>query len=868
MLRPSCPGCGCPLRACSAEDFPRISATLSDSRSTPRRARMDGAGPLAVMTIGPFLLAQLGFGVGDVIFAVPLLFLIFASGLSFAASRREGEPRLPWLTYGVSAGIAAFAVGLGIVMQIAGQDASRLPFHLGTAASLALLAGLVIHVGPRLRHARTERVLDAAQLTVLVLAVGIFFVVLPGFRDGDPLLSAIFVIDLLAFLAAGLLSVAGRRRQDLVVGRRLWMATLFIAGADGLVAAAAAGEIGNADAVAAALYGIAAWFLAGAAVAERPAPTPKDHADASEHAAEWRWLAGRVMTPTLRVAAFPLVVAVALRSTSDDTFPLAWFGGAFVLVLLLAFGRQAYLVIDHRRAVIDERSARRRAQRRNEELEALTGLATTMTQTLEEAPIVEQALTVLHTAARATSSALHVRDGERRRLRASTGNWQSEHPWADRHSPDDGDLVRFERGGRQVTRLLLSARNQEIGWVTFVRPAHDPITDRELDLLRLLVDQMAIAIQNARDYREKLEQAIRDPLTGAYNRRFFWEALEKEVQRSRRYGSHASLVLFDVDDFKRINDTRGHAVGDEVLRGIAEAVGPLLRPVDSFARIGGEEFALLLPETKQFDALLVAERVRSAISRAEMVPGLRVTVSAGVGASPQDAPSRDELVRRTDAALYWAKRNGKDLCAVVTESTDETEEKKFDAGAAVAHLTQLMGTIDADNRSQAVATYAVALGEAVGLKAGSLAPLRRAAVLHDLGNVAVRDEILSKPGPLTEAEMAEVRLHSVVGAAMLRHAGLTDEAHWVHHHHEHFDGGGYPAGLGAGNIPIESRILLVASAFAAMTTDRPYRKAMSTAGALSELRKDAGTQFDPRLVRMFSKLVTRGGLEVVAPAAS
>jgi diguanylate cyclase (GGDEF)-like protein len=828
---------------------------------------MDGAGPLALMTAGPFVLPLVGVEIRDVIFAVPLLFLIFASALSFSASRREGEPRLPWLTYGVSAAIAAAAVAFGIVLQVAGETESRLPFKLGAAASIALLVGLLLHLRPRIAHARTERVLEAAQLTVLAVAVGVFFAAVPGFRDGDRLLTAIFVVDLVAFLAAGLLSVAGRRRQDLVVGRRLWMGTLFIAAADGLVAAASAHDIGNSDSIAAALYAVAAWFLAGAAVAERPAPTPKDLADPAEHTAEWRWLTGRVLGPTLRVAAFPLLVALALRNTTDDTWPLAWFGGAFVVVLLLAFGRQAYLVIDHRRAVIDERSARRRAQRRNEELEALTGLATTMTQTLEEAPIVEQALTVLHTAARATSSALHVRDGSRRRLRASTGNWQAEHPWADRHSPDDGELVRYERGGRQVTRLVLAARDHEIGWVTFVRPAHDPITDRELELLRLLVDQMAIAIQNARDYREKLEQAIRDPLTGAYNRRYFWEALEKEVQRSRRYGSHAALVLFDVDDFKRINDSHGHAVGDTVLRGIADVVGPLLRPVDSFARIGGEEFALLLPETKQFDALLVAERVRSAISRGHIVPGLRVTVSAGVGASPNDAPTRDELVRRTDAALYWAKRNGKDMCAVVNESTDESEEKSFDAGAAVAHLTQLMGTIDADSRSQAVATYAVALGEAAGLKEKSLAPLRRAAILHDLGNVAVREEILAKPGPLTEAEMAEVKLHSVVGAAMLRHAGLTDEARWVRHVHERFDGAGYPDGVEAGNIPIESRILLIASAFSSMTSERPYRPAMSPGSALTELRAGAGTQFDPRLVRMFCKLVTRGGLEVVAPAA-
>jgi diguanylate cyclase (GGDEF)-like protein/putative nucleotidyltransferase with HDIG domain len=859
MLTPSCPGCGCALRACESADFPRISAALADQRESSR-ARMDGAGPLAGMIVGPFLLPLVGLEIRDVIFAVPLIFLMFASALAMGASKREGEPRLPWLSYALSAGVAAGATALGIGMQVAGSD-SRLPYHVGTIASLALLVGVFAHLRPRLRHARRERVLDALQLLVLTVAAGVFFVVVPGLREGDRLLTLVFVIDLIAFVLAGLLSVAGRRRQDLRVGRRLWLATLCIVFGDGFVAATAAGVADVPQEVGAALFAVAGWFLASAAVAERPAPTPEDFVD-GDHQTEWRWLTGRIIVPTLQVAAFPAVFAVALKSVDDPLFPILWFGGAFVLVLLLAFGRQAYLVVDHRRAVIDERAARRRAQRRNEELEALTGLATTMTQTLEEAPIVEQALTVLHTAARATSSALHVSDGKRRRLRASTGNWQAEHPWADRYSADDEEIVRYARGGRQITRLTLHARDSQIGWVTFVRPEVDPITDRELELLRLLVDQMAIAIQNARDYREKLEQAIRDPLTGIYNRRYFWEALEKEVQRSRRYGSHAALVLLDVDDFKKINDTRGHSVGDNVLRGIADVVAPLLRPVDSFARIGGEEFALLLPETKQFDALLVAERVRAAISRAQIVQGLRVTVSAGVGACPQDAPTRDDLVRRTDAALYWAKRNGKDMCAVVNETTDAVEDTAFDVGAAVAHLTQLMSAIDVQDHAQAVAGYAVALGEEIGLKAESLLALRRAALLHDIGKVAVRAEIIEKGEPLTEDEMAEFRLHSNVGSAMVRNAGLTAESAWVRHHHERFDGAGYPDGLQAGNIPIEARIIAIADAFDEMVSD-----GVAPGKAMAELRRGASTQYDPRLVRLFGKLVQRGALDLVTPAS-
>jgi diguanylate cyclase (GGDEF)-like protein len=865
MLSPSCSACGCSLRACEAAEFPRIQAGLADQRDVPRRAKMDGAGPLAVMTAGPFLLPLIGVEVRDVIFVVPILFLVFASALAVSASRRDGEPRAPWLAYALFAGAAAAATAVGIALMVADSE-TRLAYQLGAFSSTSLVLALGLHLAPRLRHARRERVLDAAQLLVLVAAAGVFFVVVPGVRDGDALLTLVFVADLIAFVLAGLLAVCGRRRQDLLVGRRIWLAVLFVLVGDGLAAAAAAGVLDVADEVCAAFYAVSGWFMASAAVAERPLPTPEDLAEpGDERTTDRKWLAARILVPVLQVAAFPVVLALALPMATGDRWTLAWFGSAFLLVLLLAFGRQAYLVADHRRAVEDERRARRKAQRRNEELEALTGLATTMTQTLEEAPIVEQALTVLHSAARAASSALHVREGDRRRLRAATGAWQSDQPWADRFSSDDGDVVRFTRGGRHVTRLELRARGQEIGWVTFVRTAPEPITDRELDLLRLLVDQMAIAIQNARDYRDKLEQAIRDPLTGLYNRRYFWEALEKEAQRAGRYGSQAALVLFDVDDFKKINDSRGHSVGDDVLRGIAAAVTPLLRPVDSFARIGGEEFALLLPETAQFEALLVAERMRAAISRSDLAPGVRVTVSAGVGACPQDATTRDDLVRRTDSALYWAKRNGKDLCAVVNEATDDISERASDLGAAVANLTQMVTAFDTEGHGQTVAAYAVALGEALGFKAQQLSRLRRAAVLHDVGKVAVRAEILNTPGELTEEEYAEVKLHSNVGAAMLRHAGLTEEAGWVRHLHERFDGAGYPEGLEAGNIPIESRVLFVADAFAAMTSDRVHQAAIEPPLALAELRRCAGSQFDPRLVRVFCKLIQRGGLEVEPP---
>ena len=231
----------------------------------------------------------------------------------------------------------------------------------------------------------------------------------------------------------------------------------------------------------------------------------------------------------------------------------------------------------------------------------------------------------------------------------AAGNWYSERVWA----PSDalGDEPQLTtRGRRAILRLPLAARGHRIGEITLVRPEAEPFDPHGIELLSLLVGQMGVAVQNARDYRERLEQAIRDPLTGLYNRRFLQEALEKEVSRCERYGGEASLVVFDLDDFKLINDTHGHATGDDVLRAFAAIGEQVVRPSDSLARIGGEEFALLLPETTQLEALLVADRVRTAVARGKLLPERRVTVSGGIASFPSDAGSAQDLVRRADAA--------------------------------------------------------------------------------------------------------------------------------------------------------------------------------------------------------------------------
>jgi diguanylate cyclase (GGDEF)-like protein/putative nucleotidyltransferase with HDIG domain len=678
-------------------------------------------------------------------------------------------------------------------------------------------------------------------------------------------LTLVFVLDLIAVLFASFAAVIRRERSHRRVGWALVVTATSVAVGDAFVALTATGA--HISQYATALLWAIGGFACAYAADEEPQATVVEE-EPEEEEMGGNWVLVRVVFPLVVVLAFPGIAIPLLIAGRLSPWAAGYFAACFVIALCIAFGRQAYLLLDNRLAVARERALRNDALKRNEQLEALTGLATTMTQTLEEDPIVRRSLGVLHAAARATSSALYTVGERGLELRAAHGEWYGEHAWTDRM--DKLPAVPHQvlvRGGRVIVRLPLTTHRETLGAVTLMRPKSDPFLDDELGLLGLLVDELALAIQHARDYSDRLEQAIRDPLTGAYNRRFFLEAVGKELARTRRYGAPASLVLIDIDDFKAVNDSLGHPAGDQVLCRLAEIVAGAVRPMDTFARLGGEEFGLLLPETAQVEALLVADRIRLAVGRAELVEDRRVTVSAGVATAPEDGLELTELHRRADAALYWCKAHGKDLCAVAGEAGEQSGA--VGEAHALQHLYGIVQMLDAGNlrtraHSQTVAAYSVAIGKAMDLDPERLIMLRRAALLHDVGKVSVPAEILDKPGALDDREFAIVRGHSVAGAEMLAHAGLAEEARWVRWHHERVDGRGYPDGLTGAELPLEARILFVADAFEAMTSDRPYRAGTGAQEAIAELDRCAGTQFDADVVEALASLVQAGELAVLA----
>ena len=819
---------------------------------------------VVLIAAGPLLLPALGVELRDIAFAVPTAVLAVTTAVCAGAGRRAPARRRMWSCFAVASGLGCLASLAALASALGGFPLTG-AFYLGFAASTALVAGAAQLGRMSWRGARPEQVLDAILLGWVIAAPGIYFVAVPGFLEGDWLLTLVFVVDLLALLLAAGAAQGSLGRE---LGTPMAIGLLAVSAGDALVAAAGGGQLGSAPEATAALWAVAGLLFASAAERER-GQDAADHPD--PEATRWPYLRALFPLPPILILAALGVLEVSLHGVS--AWPITYFGAFVVMSLVLGFARQAYLVVANRRVAGLERSARADATRRNEELQAMTGLAATMTESLEEDDVVERGLEVVRLGARARSAALHVREGDALQLRAITGEWDRDRTWA-RPPAQGADPAVEERGGRCISRLPLAARGSDLGLVTLVRDAQEPYDEQELRLMRLLVAQLALAIGNARDYHERLEQAIRDPLTGVYNRRFFYEQLDKEMERNGRYGSAASLVIFDIDDFKAINDRHGHQAGDQVLCAVCRSVEELIRPVDSFARLGGEEFGLLLPETEQLDALRVAERIRSTVVRGELVPGIAVRVSAGVATCPLDGVTGHELEKAADDALYWAKHNGKNLTALASEARP-ADRAEADAHL-VPHLHALVEMIDERLRTAAhsdnVATYAASIGQALGLDSEAILRLRRAALLHDVGKIMVRPEVLAKPEPLEPAERAEIERHPAAGEAILAQAGMRQESRWVRHHHERLDGEGYPDGLAGDQIPLESRILFVADALEAMTSDRPYRGGRSVERALSELRGCAGTQFDPRVVDAACRLARTGRLEMAplrsAPASA
>lgn len=398
---------------------------------------------------------------------------------------------------------------------------------------------------------------------------------------------------------------------------------------------------------------------------------------------------------------------------------------------------------------------------------------------------------------------------------------------------------------------------------------------REFNRMATLLQQRDSEVRVAQQRLEhevklEAERSTRDPLTQLRNHRYFQEALAAELYRCARTGETVTIAIIDLDDFKAVNDTYGHQEGDAVLVRTAHAFTEMLRPYDLPARLGGEEFGVIFPSTSADEAKIVMDRIMAALQTAGPQETAQ-TFSGGIASFPQHAQDQATLFQLADSSAYAAKLGGKAHSVVYdpanVENVDEDNRVNTrERDAQLKAAKTLVRTVDSmdqfgSDHSENVGRMSAQIAVELGYDDTFAQQIYLCGLLHDVGKLGVDQDVIQKRGELTAEEFAHIRRYSELSAQIVMNAGLGEIANWVRHHHEHFDGSGYPDGLRGHDIPLASRIVLVAEAFDSMTSDRAYRRAMSVVEALSELRESAGHRYDPDVVAAFVALLQRGEID-------
>jgi len=440
---------------------------------------------------------------------------------------------------------------------------------------------------------------------------------------------------------------------------------------------------------------------------------------------------------------------------------------------------------------------------------------------------------------------------------------------------------------------------------------HTDFSEEEVLLLRTLADLIAGAYHNALSFQKAQEQAITDGLTGVKTHRFFMESLSAEWKRSTRAGRAFALVLMDLDRFKFVNDFYGHLEGDLVLQRVGHILEANCRRSDVVARYGGDEFVMLMPETNMEHARQLATKLRGWVSADPLLREKNISASFGIACYPLHGSTPQELIQVADASMYLSKHQGGNAVSTA-DHFDPNEAKKWKRDVLEAYLgvtlkrlfstgpeafeeiysrlkqfteslatteitpgpnepetpralpqavldtvTSLAFAIDAKDHytqghSQKVSAYAALIAEAMGMNDVEVEEIRLGGVLHDIGKVAIPENILNKSGPLNPDEWDTMKSHVVFGAKILDPlTPLARIREMVLHHHEYFDGSGYPDAQTGEQIPLGARIIAVADAFDTITSDRTYKKARAAEQALAELERCANAQFDGAIVALF-----------------
>lgn len=448
---------------------------------------------------------------------------------------------------------------------------------------------------------------------------------------------------------------------------------------------------------------------------------------------------------------------------------------------------------------------------------------------------------------------------------------------------------------RSIVVVPLCTMKKEFGWL-IVFSSREMASETEIDFLNLFAKQIELAITIADLFEAVKNQAVTDALTNLYNRRYFEEFLQKEVVRAVRMNQPFTLIGLDLDHLKKINDKYGHSYGDLAIRTVADVLKKNARSIDVAARMGGEEFNLLLPGVDSKGGLIAAERIRSAIAECNLETIGQITASIGVATYLEHSNKIDELLEITDQAMYAAKRNGrnqvqlakptseiswqevamntfmdilskqrvpvstdvaKDLCKKLAKSTEESSTPKEMLYTVADMLAKTYNPLHGEGITKSKVQYATNLAKCFELQKEEVDNLRIATLLYDIGNLMLPQNLLQKASPLTVEEKKQIQEHPAIAAREILKpiSEIQDVIPIIEHHHENWDGTGYPGKVSGEDIPIPSQIILIVDAFFALIEPRAYRKAMSPHEALELIKKDANKKWNPAIVKEFSALV-------------
>ena len=450
---------------------------------------------------------------------------------------------------------------------------------------------------------------------------------------------------------------------------------------------------------------------------------------------------------------------------------------------------------------------------------------------------------------------------------------------------------------KSIINIPLFVRNKHYGWFN-VFSSRKELTEGETDFLNIFAQQIEMAITIADLFEEVKAQAVTDGLTGLYNRRYFEEYLKKEVTRALRQKQPFSIIGLDLDHLKQINDTYGHAFGDLAIKTVAEVLKKNARSIDTAARMGGEEFNVILPGIDSSGAMIAAERIRKALENEELDTINHITASIGVATFLEHSDNIEDILELTDQAMYQSKRNGrnrvtlakpisetswqeiaintfmdilskhkipiqKDVCKDIISKlkNQDNEVPKEALYSAADMLTQTYNPLHHNGVIKSKVILAVSLAKRFDLPKDEIDKLKIAMLLYDIGNLMLPQELLQKTSPLTEEERNKIKEHPIIAAREILKpiSAVQDIIPIIEHHHENWDGSGYPAKIAREKIPMTSQIILIVDAYYALIQPRTYRSELTPKQALELIKQDAGKKWNTALVQEFVTLIDIDG---------